>query len=642
MKRTKAVAALLLCHPIRITPFAPKPGIKRTRFHGHGERWHLHSETDKVSAEADASSSHRRTLLNAAALLPLALTSSCAAADEPLSQLLLGKGSWIDNCDSSDSPVESTFVPPSFATYLARFLIRYDEGVSSWWRELVATYSLLTSREVRRREGRVFASFAESIRRGLGLFVVGTNTAVRGGASVGAEGARERYSVLLEILLEKYGGRDGAVRHIGLLFAMLPPSYQPVDALRLRFENTVDVDAQAALLPGSITIQRNSLPPNFTEDASSLLPKRYSCAYNTSMKSFQISPALQLYEIGINEEAGTTAISTIFGPLSSKPLTRTRPNLGRHYYTLLGISGGVGCALTHALVIPLDVVKTRMQTNPGEYEGVFDGAITIAREEGVSALLLGTQATLVGYLWYGISVYPAYAFFKMIIADHLLSPAFAVAHANDVALVAGAVASIVASLGLTPIEAARIRAVAEPQVYRDKGLLGTLAVIGREDEALGWRNLYAGLPSLMTSIASCARSNPSLQPLKFLAFERASEAIFVAWPGLRDATYTALGVSLVAGGFAGALSSVVSQPADSVLTYVTKQNAGGNLGAFDGAKMMVQQDGVGSLFRGLGSRCVWAGCIIAGQFLLYDVFRGLFGITGDDLNQVFELVLLPR
>lgn len=357
MKRTKAVAALLLCHPIRITPFAPKPGIKRSRFHGHGERWHLRSETDEVSAEADASSSHRRTFLNAAALLPLALTSSCAAADEPLSQLLLGKGSWIDNCDSSDSPVESAFVPPSFATYLARFLIRYDEGVSSWWRELVATYSLLTSREVRRREGRAFASFAESIRRGLGLFVVGNNTAVRGGALVGAEGVRERYSMLLEILLEKYGGRDGAVRHIGLLFAMLPPSYQPVDALRLRFENTIDVDAQSALLPGSITIQRNSLPPNFTEDASSLLPKRYSSVYNTSIKSFQISPALQLYEIGINEEAGTTAISTIFGPLSSKPLTRTRPNLGRDYYTLLGISGGVGCALTHALVIPLDVVK---------------------------------------------------------------------------------------------------------------------------------------------------------------------------------------------------------------------------------------------------------------------------------------------
>jgi solute carrier family 25 phosphate transporter 3 len=94
----------------------------------------------------------------------------------------------------------------------------------------------------------------------------------------------------------------------------------------------------------------------------------------------------------------------------------------------------------------------------------------------------------------------------------------------------------------------------------------------------------------------------------------------------------------VAGGFSGALSSVVSQPADSVLTYVAKQS-GGNLGILEGAKVMVQEGGVGSLYRGLGSRCIWAGCIIAGQFLLYDVFRAAFGISGDDLNQVFEVVL---
>ena len=163
--------------------------------------------------------------------------------------------------------------------------------------------------------------------------------------------------MLLEMLLEKYGGREGAARHIGLLFALLPSSCQPVDALRVRFENTVDVDVQSETLPDSTPLPKISLPPNFTEDVSSLLPKRYSSAYNATTKSFQIVPALRIYEIGINDESGTTAISTIFGPLSSQPLTRTRPNLGRDYYTLLGISGGVGCALTHALVIPLDVVK---------------------------------------------------------------------------------------------------------------------------------------------------------------------------------------------------------------------------------------------------------------------------------------------
>jgi solute carrier family 25 phosphate transporter 3 len=190
-------------------------------------------------------------------------------------------------------------------------------------------------------------------------------------------------------------------------------------------------------------------------------------------------------------------------------------------------------------------------------------------------------------------------------------------------------ASVVASLGLTPLEACRIRAVAQPEIYRDAGLIGTSQIIASEDDQLGWKALYAGLPSLMIR-------QVIFGSVKFLAFERASEAIFSIYPEFRDATVTALGVSLVAGGISGALSSVVSQPADSVLTYVAKQS-GGNLGVFDGASKMVREGGVKSLFNGLGSRCVWAGCIIAGQFLLYDVFRAAFGITGDDLNQVFEI-----
>eukprot|EP00804_Cyclotella_cryptica_P018555 CCRYP_004372-RA/>CCRYP_004372-RA protein AED:0.08 eAED:0.08 QI:109/1/1/1/0/0.5/2/1303/387 len=387
MKRTKAVATLLLCHPLHTTPFAPNPHTKRTaRVHHHNhdddddERWHLHDDT--ILPQQDASSSSyttRRSFLAAATLLPLALittTSSCSAAaastdknTEPLSQLHLGQGQWINPHDSSSSTstttarsMETSIVPATFATYLARFLIRYDDDVSSWWKNLVGTYSLLTSREMRRREGRVFATFAESIRRGVHSFVCrndgGRQTIMMEGGGVMMVVERERYALLLDMLLEKYGEREGAVRHIGLLFAMLPPNYQPVEALRVRLENVTVVDApKNAALVESSRLQKNSLPPNFTDDVSSLLPKRYCSGYNTTTKSFQITPALQLYEIGINEESGTTAISTIFGPLSSQPLTRTRPNLGKEYYTLLGISGGVGCAVTHALVIPLDVVK---------------------------------------------------------------------------------------------------------------------------------------------------------------------------------------------------------------------------------------------------------------------------------------------
>lgn len=267
---------------------------------------------------------------------------------------------------------------------------------------------------------------------------------------------------------------------------------------------------------------------------------------------------------------------------------------------------------------------------------MLDAGLKIVENEGIEALLLGAQATIAGYFWYGLSVYPSYAFIKRYLSYEFYPLDYAVAHANEIALIAGAGAAVIASLGLTPLEAARIRVVADPAVYKPLGLTGTIGVIAKEDPILGWANLYAGLPSLLTR-------QVIFGSIKFLAFERACELLFALWPFLRDATWTSLAVSLVAGGLSGVISSVVSQPADSMLTYVSKDSSkGGRLGLVDGARQMVAEDGAGSLFRGLGSRCVWAGSIIAGQFLLYDVFRTFFRVSADDLSQIYELILDGR
>ena len=588
----------------------------------------------------------RRTALmiassSAAAAASLALfppMAESATAADPLEELSLGTATWSDAASSASSrqpsssiPLSARIVPPSFATYLSRFLLHYDPGASAWWADQSDMYSLLPSNEARKREGKSFGSYASSIQRGLYSYVSGDDgTNIRSYAKV-----RDEYSTLLASLADKYGSKRGAMRDIALLFAMLPPVYQPTDML-LRMDKVAITDtAGRTANEGGTGNEDSSFPPNFQSDFTLLLPSMYMAVYAESTKSFAISPDINLFEIGIEEDySGSIAIATTFGPLSSRPLMRER-TLSLDVYALLGVAGGLGCASTHTLVIPLDVVKTRLQTNPGRYDNIFDGAKKIARDEGIGALLLGAQATIAGYLWYGISVYPSYAFFKRYLGEELLSSSFAFAHSNDVALIAGALASVIASLGLTPTEACRIRTVARPEIYRDMGLLGTLNVIGSENSELGWKNLYSGLPSLMTR-------QVVFGSVKFLSFERASDAIFAQWPELRYATYTALGVSLAAGGIAGVLSSIVSQPADSVLTFVAKRGAAGGLGMLDGAIMMVREEGPGSLFRGLGSRSVWAGCIIAGQFLLYDVFRAYFGISGDDLTQVFELVVTPK
>ena len=217
-----------------------------------------------------------------------------------------------------------------------------------------------------------------------------------------------------------------------------------------------------------------------------------------------------------------------------------------------------------------------------------------------------------------------------------------------------------ASVGLTPLEAARIRCVADPDRYREGGLAGTLSSIASEGggggaaraagtdlstkvtAVEGFRALYGGFPTLVTR-------QVIFGSVKFLTFERAASAIYGIWPILGESTATSLGVSLVAGGIAGTLSSVVSQPADSVLTYIARQEGGGDdndgdgnresMGLLEGTRSLIDEDGPSALFRGLGSRCVWAGSIIAGQFLLYDVFRTVFGVNTDDLTEIFEVVI---
>jgi solute carrier family 25 phosphate transporter 3 len=567
------------------------------------------------------------SIASAAILLPslaqaadTAISTSVSTSNDPLEGLLLGDGQWkpLDRTDTSRS-TSSGIIPPTFCTYAARLLIRYDAGVANWWSNLETKYSLLEEDKRATKLGRAFGSLAKSIELALDPMLLQQQSSVAA------------YETLWDLFVNRYGNEPDAARHISLLFALLPAADQPVSRLRRLNIPAVAAEKVLPITPGS-----TSSTTTHSNDLTTLLSAEYQCVQvqGGSNLAFALFPVISLFEVGIDEEFGQTAVATAFGPLSEAPLTRELPNYSLDTYRLFAISGAAGCALTHSVVIPLDVVKTRAQVDPDGYTNILQGASQIFQKEGAQGLLLGAQATLAGYSWYGMSVYPSYTFFKRFLTHDILSPAIAAVHAGDIALVAGALASVVASLGLTPLEAARIRAVAEPETYRPLGLFGTLGVIAEENAEKGWKNLYAGLPSLLTR-------QVIFGSVKFLAFERACEVIFGQWPVLRDATWTTLAVSLVAGGISGTLSSIVSQPADSVLTYVARatNDERSSLGVIEGCKIMVEEEGVSSLYRGLGSRCLWAGSIIAGQFLLYDVFRTYLGVSADDLSQVYQVIL---
>lgn len=44
-----------------------------------------------------------------------------------------------------------------------------------------------------------------------------------------------------------------------------------------------------------------------------------------------------------------------------------------HYFALCGLGGVLSCGITHTMVTPLDLVKCRIQVDPGKYKNIVNG-----------------------------------------------------------------------------------------------------------------------------------------------------------------------------------------------------------------------------------------------------------------------------
>jgi solute carrier family 25 phosphate transporter 3 len=271
-----------------------------------------------------------------------------------------------------------------------------------------------------------------------------------------------------------------------------------------------------------------------------------------------------------------------------------------------------------------------MQTRPGAYAGMGDGLVKIQRTEGWPMLFQGAGATGVGYFLYGATIYPGYEFWKRYFFT-LAGPAAMIANRVPLVLLAGATATILTCFFITPFETVRIKMVEEP------GFAPTLkAAFARVKAEGGFALFYDGLLPLMIRQVLFGM-------MKFLIFDMASDFILGGLPSaLRASVVVALLVSLLSGAIAGVFSAIVSQPADVVLSRVAKgAKSGGDFlsqvgNIFGEVRAVWTEFGVGGFFLGLGSRCIWSGAIIAGQFFLYDVFKNWLHVAETDLGQFYD------
>lgn len=87
------------------------------------------------------------------------------------------------------------------------------------------------------------------------------------------------------------------------------------------------------------------------------------------------------------------------------------------YYALCGLGGILSCGLTHTAVVPLDLVKCRIQVDPAKYGGIVKGFKVTVADAGVRELAKGWAPTFFGYSAQGLCKFGFYEVFKHVYAD---------------------------------------------------------------------------------------------------------------------------------------------------------------------------------------------------------------------------------
>lgn len=87
------------------------------------------------------------------------------------------------------------------------------------------------------------------------------------------------------------------------------------------------------------------------------------------------------------------------------------------YYALCGLGGILSCGITHTAVVPLDLVKCRLQVDSAKYGNIVKGFKVSVAEGGIKELGKGWAPTLIGYSMQGLCKFGFYEVFKNVYGD---------------------------------------------------------------------------------------------------------------------------------------------------------------------------------------------------------------------------------
>ncbi|CAG4959051.1 unnamed protein product [Colias eurytheme] len=274
------------------------------------------------------------------------------------------------------------------------------------------------------------------------------------------------------------------------------------------------------------------------------------------------------------------------------------------YFALCGLGGILSCGITHTAVVPLDLVKCRLQVDPDKYKNVVNGFKVSVREEGMRGLAKGWAPTFIGYSLQGLCKFGLYEVFKVAYSG-MLDEETAYTYRTGVYLAASASAEFFADIALSPLEAAKVRIQTMP------GFASTLREAWpKMVQNEGYGTFYKGLVPLW------GRQIPYTM-MKFACFEKTLELLYkyvVPKPRDQCSKGEQLVVTFAAGYIAGVFCAIVSHPADTVVSKLN-QDKTATVGSIIGKL------GMAGVWKGLGPRIVMIGTLTALQWFIYDAVK---------------------
>jgi solute carrier family 25 phosphate transporter 3 len=288
------------------------------------------------------------------------------------------------------------------------------------------------------------------------------------------------------------------------------------------------------------------------------------------------------------------------------------------YYIKGAIAGGVCCSITHGALCPVDVVKTRIQLQPEVYnKGMIAGFRQVVAAEGVGALATGLGPTVVGYFIQGWFKFGGVEFFKINLSG-AMTPQDAWNRRTGIYLLSAACAEFIADIFLCPLEATRIRLVANPEYA--SGLISAFPKIVREDGFL--KGFYSGFGPILFKQVPYTMAKFAVQGATAEQFYKAS-----GWDAKTASDSQKMTISLSSGVVAGVAAAIISHPADTLLSLINKSEGAGGTGSIPTRLMRLAQEvGFKKLaLTGLPARCVMIGTLTAGQFGIFDTVMAATG-----------------